>query len=52
MGWQAPPLYGNKDIEAKKIAKIDKKIAKLQEEKAIYEDRVAKKNNKTSVDVR
>ena len=41
MGWQCPPFYGVKDYEAK-IAKIDAKIAKLLEEKAIYEDELKK----------
>ena len=41
MGWKAPPFYGVKDYEAK-IAKIDAKIAKLIEEKTIYEDELKK----------
>lgn len=36
MGWQAPPLYGVKNYDAK-IEKIDAKIAKLLEEKKVYE---------------
>ena len=41
MGWTAPPLYGVKDLESK-IKKIDAKIKKLLEEKAIYEDEIEK----------
>ena len=37
MGWGAPPLYGVKSYDAK-IAKIDAKIAKLLEEKTVYEE--------------
>lgn len=38
MGWQLPPVYGKKGPEYydNKIAKIGLKIAKLEEEKAIY----------------
>jgi len=37
MGWTAPPLYGVTSYDAK-IKKIDAKIAKLLEEKSIYEE--------------
>lgn len=52
MGWQAPPLYGKVEKDAKKIAKIDKKIEALKLEKAIYEERINKSKDKTSVQVR
>lgn len=49
MGWQCPPLYGKIDKDAKRIAKIDKKIEKLKAERAIYEERIEKSKDKTSV---
>jgi hypothetical protein len=36
MGWGCPPLYGVRNYDAK-IEKIDAKVTKLLEEKAIYE---------------
>lgn len=38
MGWQLPPVYGKKGPKYydNKISKIDAKIAKLQEERAVY----------------
>lgn len=50
MGWRFPPFYGKKEgREEKRIAKINRKIAELTEEKAIYEEKIAnrKKENKT-----
>lgn len=42
MGWKFPPAYGKGDhIIDKKIAKIDNKIAKLVEIKAVYEEKRA-----------
>lgn len=52
MGWGCPPLYGKVDKDAKKIAKIDKKIEALKAERAIYEERINKSKDKTSVEVR
>lgn len=55
MGWKYPPVYGKHSIKYydKKIEKIDNKIAKLGEEKAIYETKraelVAKEEPKTEV---
>lgn len=37
MGWQCPPAYGKDDKRIdKKIAKLDRKIEKLNEERAVY----------------
>ena len=55
MGWKYPPFYGKHSIKYydKKIEKIDNKIAKLGEEKTIYEAKraelVAKEEPKTEV---
>ena len=46
MGWQYPPYYGKDKFYEKKIAKINKKIEKLQAKKELCEKELAKKNEK------
>lgn len=47
MGWRFPPFYGKDDKKIdKKIAKIDRKIKNLSDEKAIYEEQKAKLDKK------
>lgn len=43
MGWKFPPLYGKKDKKYydDKLAGVNGKIAKLEEEKAVYEAKIA-----------
>ena len=47
MGWWCPPLYGKQEgREERKIAKIDRKIKSLEADKAIYQERIAKRQPK------
>ena len=47
MGWKLPPFYGKKNgREERKIAKINRKIANLEADKAIYQERIAKRQPK------
>ena len=43
MGWKYPPFYGKKDKKDydSKLAGVNSKIAKLEEEKAVYEAKIA-----------
>ena len=43
MGWKYPPLYRKKDKKyyEDKLAGVNGKIAKLEEEKAVYEAKIA-----------
>lgn len=47
MGWQLPPFYGKQEgREERKIAKIDRKIASLQADRQIYQEKIAKRKEK------
>lgn len=47
MGWRCPPFYGKQEgREERKIAKIDRKIASLQADRQIYEEKIAKRKEK------
>lgn len=50
MGWMYPPMYGKKiNYYEKKIAKIDRKIKSLEEDKKIYEEILSKKADDTTL---
>lgn len=50
MGWKCPPFYGKRTgVEERKISKINARIAKLTEEKAIYQERIANRPKKEEV---
>lgn len=47
MGWWCPPFYGKQEgREERKIAKINRKIASLEADRQIYEERIAKRKEK------
>lgn len=47
MGWWCPPVYGkHTGREERKIARIDRKIASLQEDRKIYEEKIAERKDK------
>lgn len=46
MGWWCPPMYGKHDArDQKKIDKLNRKIESLKKDKAIYEERIAKRKS-------